>query len=102
MLFNSLSVVSSADCLDPDQALQNVGLIWIQFVWHSDGISERSFWKGLFWKKSADDKNHENWTAFIHWFENVTGKCHVKADVLSSMNNGTDTLQYLISAHALL
>ena len=32
------------------------GLIWIQMVWHSDGIPERTFWKHWFWKKSADDK----------------------------------------------
>ena len=31
------------------------GLIWIQTVWHSDGISERIFQKSWFWKKSADD-----------------------------------------------
>ena len=33
-----------------------VGLIWIQTIWNSDGIPERSFLKGWFWKKSADDK----------------------------------------------
>ena len=27
------------------------GLIWIQSVWHSNGILERIFWKNLFWKK---------------------------------------------------
>ena len=31
-------------------------LIWIQTVWHFDGIPERNFRKGWFWKKSADDK----------------------------------------------
>ena len=33
------------------------GLIWIQTVWHPDGVPERIFWKRWFWKKiSADDK----------------------------------------------
>ena len=31
------------------------GLIWIQTVWHLDGISERIFQKSWFWKKSADN-----------------------------------------------
>ena len=31
------------------------GLIWIQIIWHADGISERIFRKHWFWKKSADD-----------------------------------------------
>ena len=31
-------------------------LFWIQTVWHSDGIPERSFNKNLILKKSADDK----------------------------------------------
>ena len=29
------------------------GLIWIQSVWHSDGIPERFFRKSWFWNKSA-------------------------------------------------
>ena len=29
------------------------GLIWIQTAWHSDGISERMFWKGNF------ENNHQ-------------------------------------------
>ena len=33
------------------------GLIWMQTVWHSDGIPERIFRKMCFWKQSADDKN---------------------------------------------
>ena len=36
------------------------GLIWIQTVWHSDGIPERIFRKCWFWNKSADDKR--TWT----------------------------------------
>ena len=32
------------------------GLIWIQTVWHSGGIPERSFRKKWFWKKAADGK----------------------------------------------
>ena len=31
------------------------GLIWIQTVWHSDGIPERIFRKSCLWIKSADD-----------------------------------------------
>ena len=34
-----------ANSLDPDQARQNVELIWIKIVCHSDGISERIFQK---------------------------------------------------------
>ena len=34
-----------ANSLDPDQAWINVGPIWIQNVWHSDGIPEKFFWK---------------------------------------------------------
>ena len=30
------------------------GLIWIQTVWNSDGISERNFRKSLFWKKNIN------------------------------------------------
>ena len=33
-----------------------LGLIWIQSIWHSDGIPERIFRKSWFWKQSADDK----------------------------------------------
>ena len=36
-----------------------LGLIWIQTVWHSDGIPERFFfffWKKFILKKSTDDK----------------------------------------------
>ena len=41
----------------PDKAL---GLIWIQTVWHSDGIPEKVFLKVDFEKKkSANDKKHE-------------------------------------------
>ena len=32
------------------------GLIWIQTVWHGDGIPEIIFLNSLFLKKSADDK----------------------------------------------
>ena len=32
------------------------GLIWIQPVWHSDGILEKNFLKKFISKKSADDK----------------------------------------------
>ena len=32
------------------------GLIWIQTVWHSDGIPEQIFQKVDFEKKSADEK----------------------------------------------
>ena len=32
------------------------GLIWIQTVWHSDGIPESCFEKVNFKKKSTDDK----------------------------------------------
>ena len=35
------------------------GLIWIQTVWHPDGIPERVFQKNDFENKSADDKIHE-------------------------------------------
>ena len=57
-MFNSGLLVSSADNLykqfghrsGPDKTS---GLLWIQNVWHSDGIPERIFRKG--WKKSADD-----------------------------------------------
>ena len=34
------------------------GLIWIQTVWHSDGIPERIFQKREFLKNSANDKKH--------------------------------------------
>ena len=34
-------------------------MIWIQAVWHSDGISEIIFRKSWFWNKSAEDKRHE-------------------------------------------
>ena len=33
-----------------------LGLIWIQTIWHSDGIPERIFQKIYFSKISADDK----------------------------------------------
>ena len=32
------------------------GLIWIQTIWHCDGIPERIFEKDNFEKKSADNK----------------------------------------------
>ena len=83
------------------------GLIWIQTVWHSDGIPERIFRKSWFWKKSADDKKHKQfprrqrvkalWIAclleplhsnFIHhlWLTSVQG---LKNFVTSSLDNGT-------------
>ena len=34
------------------------GLIWIQTVWHSDGIPEIIYWKSEFQKVSVDDKKH--------------------------------------------
>ena len=45
--------------LGPDQAWQNVNLIWIQTVWHSDGIQKEFFLfskKMILKKKSADNK----------------------------------------------
>ena len=48
-----------ANSLDPDQARQMSGLIWIQTVWHSDGNPEIIFRKSWFWKKSADDKKKQ-------------------------------------------
>ena len=45
--------------LDPDQA-KSSGLIWIQTVWHSDGILEIiSRKKKMILKKSADDKKQQ-------------------------------------------
>ena len=40
-------------------------LIWIQTVWHSDGIPKRFFWKKLILKnKSVEDKkNMQNYPA---------------------------------------
>ena len=34
------------------------GLIWIQTVWHSDCIPERTFLKSLFWKNQQMTKKH--------------------------------------------
>ena len=49
-----------ASILDPDQAWQNVrpDQIWIQIVWHSDGIPKKQdfFEKVNLKKKSEDDK----------------------------------------------
>ena len=37
------------------------GLIWIQTAWHSNGISEKNFWKCWFWKKiSRQQKSMKN------------------------------------------
>ena len=36
------------------------GLIWIQSVWHTDGIPVRIFQKSWFRKKTADDKKAGN------------------------------------------
>ena len=54
-----VATLSSADYLcklDPDQARRfpdkMSDLIWIQTVWHSDGIPERFFWKSRFFKKN--------------------------------------------------
>ena len=41
-------LITFANSLDPDQARQNVGLIWIQTVRHSDGIPEDCFEKVIF------------------------------------------------------
>ena len=49
-VFNSLPargdfcclLITFANILDPDQAWQNVSLIWIQTVWHPDGIEKFS------------------------------------------------------------
>ena len=34
------------------------GLVWIQSIWHSDGIPKRSFRKIWSWKNSADGKKN--------------------------------------------
>ena len=36
-------LITFANNLDPDQARQKSGLIWIQTTWHSDGIPESIF-----------------------------------------------------------
>ena len=38
------------------------GLIWIQTVWHADGIPARIFEKVNSEKKLADDKTHEKFS----------------------------------------
>ena len=57
-----LSAADFSNSLDPDQARQNVGLIWIQNVLH--------FWgKTNFEKKLADQKIMKNYLAckeFVH------------------------------------
>ena len=54
-------LITFANSLDADQARQDVGLIWIQTVWHSDGTPEKKKKKkSLFWKPPSDDKKHEN------------------------------------------
>ena len=50
----------SVNSLDPDQARQMSGLIWIQTIWLSGGNPERIFWQRLYLKKSADDKKAQN------------------------------------------
>ena len=35
-------LITFANSLDPDQARQNVGLVWIQTVWHPNGIEKSS------------------------------------------------------------
>ena len=49
---NSLPTCAFPDSLDPDQARQMPGLIWVLTVWHSEGTPEQSFWKGWFKKIS--------------------------------------------------
>ena len=63
-MVNSVLLVSSADTplqtvwtqIRTDRVLV---LIWIQTVWHSDGILERIFRKSWFWKKPVDDKKKQ-------------------------------------------
>ena len=38
---------------DPDQDRQNLILIWVQTVWHSDGTPEIIFQKSWYWNKST-------------------------------------------------
>ena len=47
-----------ANSLDPDQAQQTSGLIWIQSVWHSDGIPEITFLKFDFRKNQMTEQNN--------------------------------------------
>ena len=57
------SLPTSVVCWSPQQTVWTQirpdilsGLIWIQTVWHSDGVPERIFRRSWFWKKSSDDK----------------------------------------------
>ena len=59
--------------LDPDQARQKVGLIWIQSVWHSNGIPERIFRKRWFWKNQQTTKKHEK---FPRWQSDILYRSH--------------------------
>ena len=53
-------LINVANILEPDQARQNVGPDLDLNCLHPDGIP-KCFLKKLFFKKSADEKNHEKY-----------------------------------------
>ena len=58
------------------------GLIWIQNVWHSDGIPERNFGKDSVLKKSADDKRACK--ELLDWPQSLMSIFFSKTDYLSN------------------
>ena len=56
-------LITFANSLNPGQAQQKSGLIWIQTVWHSDGIPERLFLQKLILKIHKQQKSMQNYPA---------------------------------------
>ena len=56
---NGWALSYSTDLCQRTQIHKMLVLIWIQTVWHSDGVPERFFWKSSFWKVSRQQQMHE-------------------------------------------
>ena len=68
-------LITFANSLDPDQAWQMSGLIWIQNVWLAEGIPERTFCKSSAWKKICRMMTKIIWNySACKWF-----KAHISA-----------------------
>ena len=53
-------LITFANSLDPDQARQMSGLIWIQIVWHPDGIEKIQYPKSKIWYNDKVSRNNKN------------------------------------------